>query len=110
LIVLIPPSKVTVVREWTAKFSHTLWETDSKLGAEDGLAPAGEALGAEDGLATAGEALGAEDGLAELGELGMVLALGVVLGVALEMGGAKSASTASRIPKTLSSASFSRIR
>jgi hypothetical protein len=44
----LTPSKVTVVRAWTAKFSHKLWESDSKLGAEDGLVlgrPLGDVLG-----------------------------------------------------------------
>jgi hypothetical protein len=69
------PPKVTVVRAWTAKFSHKSWETDSKLGAEDGLV-LGEVLGA-----VLGEVLGTS-----LGEvLGLVLGeeLGAVLGLVL---------------------------
>jgi hypothetical protein len=49
--------KMTVVRAWTVKFLHKLWEIDSTLGADDGLVlgwPLEEELGTE---------LGAEGGL-----------------------------------------------
>jgi hypothetical protein len=42
--VLITPSKVMVVRAWTAKFPNKLWETDSQPGLENEL-DVGEVVG-----------------------------------------------------------------